>query len=165
MFQWSLSWFLLRDGVKNLAKMVSGIWDAFYKGTSIDRVMFRDFWGKQISALEFVNNPLKLIAVLYFFHISHCGFVMKYSWRIQRSQWAIQVGWVGQFTNLTPHLEETAWVSLLWWSRRKEIWASQLKEQITISLCKFFDIHDQNWECIFSKAEKFTSLMTCFKIV
>ena len=40
--------------------------------------MFRDFGGQQISALEFVNNPLKLIAVLYFFHISHCGFVMKY---------------------------------------------------------------------------------------
>ena len=34
-----------------------------------------------------------------FFHISHCGFVMKYSWQIQRSQWAIQVGWVGQFTS------------------------------------------------------------------
>ena len=29
----------------------------------------------------------------------HCGFVMKYSWQIQRSQWAIQVGWVGQFTS------------------------------------------------------------------
>ena len=30
----------------------------------------------------------------------HCGFVMKYSWQIQRSQWAIQVGWVGQFTTV-----------------------------------------------------------------
>ena len=34
----------------------------------------------------------------HFFHISHCGFVMKYTWQIQRSQWAIHVGWVGQFT-------------------------------------------------------------------
>ena len=31
----------------------------------------------------------------------HCGFVMKYSWQIQRTQWAIHVGWVGQFTRST----------------------------------------------------------------
>ena len=32
----------------------------------------------------------------------HYGFVMKYSWQMQRSQWAIQVGWVGQFTRPLP---------------------------------------------------------------
>ena len=40
----------------------------------------------------------QLIAWLYFFHISHRGFVIKYSWQIQRSKWAKQVGWVGQLT-------------------------------------------------------------------
>ena len=30
---------------------------------------------------------------------------MKYSWQIERSQWAIQVGWVGQFT--TQHHSPT----------------------------------------------------------
>ena len=37
----------------------------------------------------------ELIALLYFFHISHFALVMKYSWQIRRSKWAKQVGWVG----------------------------------------------------------------------
>ena len=44
--------------------------------------------------MDLANCPAVFLS--YF----HFVFVMKFSWQIQRSQWAIQVGWVGQFTNL-----------------------------------------------------------------
>ena len=36
---------------------------------------------------------------LSYFSLCH-GFVMKYSWQIQRSKWTIQVDWVEQFTRI-----------------------------------------------------------------
>ena len=45
-----------------------------------------------------VNCPAVFLS--YF----HCGFVMKYSWQIQRSKWAIQVGWVGQWVEVKSEL-------------------------------------------------------------
>jgi len=55
---------------------------------------WRRFWeGFQIVVEQrLANCPAAFLS--YF----HCGFVMKYSWQIQRTRWAIQVGWVGQFT-------------------------------------------------------------------
>ena len=44
--------------------------------------------------MDLANCPAVFLS--YF----HFVFVMKFSWQIQKSQWAIQVGWVGQFTNL-----------------------------------------------------------------
>ena len=46
-----------------------------------------------------------IIALLYFFQLSHHVFVMNYSWQIQSSKWAIHVGWVGQLTSLHSDLQ------------------------------------------------------------
>ena len=45
---------------------------------------------------------VRLITLLCFLHISHFAFDMKhkYSWQIQRSKWAKQVGWLGPLTTV-----------------------------------------------------------------